>query len=48
MLAELELSRVTATNELDDHLTSAVKEKYALSTAITGIWLSYRVKPLTL
>ena len=36
ILAELEISKVSATNELDEHLNSAIKEKYALSTDITG------------
>ena len=30
------MSKVSATNELDEHLNSAIKEKYALSTDITG------------
>ena len=36
ILAELEISKVSATNELDEHLNYAIKEKYALSTDITG------------
>lgn len=30
------MSKVSATNELDEHLNSAIKEKYALSSDITG------------
>ncbi|XP_063686384.1 interaptin-like [Bolinopsis microptera] len=37
ILAELEMSKVSATNELDQHLNSAIKEKYALSTDITAL-----------
>ena len=37
---------MSATNELDEHLNSAIKEKYALSTDITGIVLTRRVSLL--